>query len=100
MKTCGLDVHKDTIFCAIYDGKDSKVERNDIIFFGSYIHVGIRLAQSAECIVSRKCEHSPVERRGARQSVAQSADFYFTQRILFEESTRSAKDAKSRLHNA
>ena len=22
MKTCGLDVHKDTIFCAIYDGKD------------------------------------------------------------------------------
>jgi hypothetical protein len=21
MKTCGLDVHKDTIFCAIYDGK-------------------------------------------------------------------------------
>jgi len=21
-KTCGLDVHKDTIFCAIYDGKD------------------------------------------------------------------------------
>ena len=22
MKTCGLDVHKDTVFCAIYDGKD------------------------------------------------------------------------------
>ena len=22
MKTCGLDVHKDNIFCAIYDGKD------------------------------------------------------------------------------
>ena len=21
MKVCGLDVHKDTIFCAIYDGK-------------------------------------------------------------------------------
>ena len=31
MKTCGLDVHKDTIFCAIYDGKDSKVEK-----FGSF----------------------------------------------------------------
>ena len=27
MKTCGLDVHKDTIFCAIYDGKDSVVEK-------------------------------------------------------------------------
>ena len=27
MKTCGLDVHKDMIFCAIYDGKDSVVER-------------------------------------------------------------------------
>ena len=22
MKTCGLDVHKDSIFCAIYNGKD------------------------------------------------------------------------------
>ena len=22
MKTCGLDVHKDKIFCAIYNGKD------------------------------------------------------------------------------
>jgi hypothetical protein len=27
MKTCGLDVHKDTIFCAIYDGKDAVVEK-------------------------------------------------------------------------
>jgi hypothetical protein len=22
MKTCGLDVHKDSVFCAIYNGKD------------------------------------------------------------------------------
>ena len=27
MKTCGLDVHKDIIFCAIYDGKDSVVKQ-------------------------------------------------------------------------
>ena len=27
MKTCGLDVHKDMVFCAIYDGKDSVVEK-------------------------------------------------------------------------
>lgn len=27
MKTCGLDVHKDMIFCAIYDGKDAVVEK-------------------------------------------------------------------------
>lgn len=28
MKTCGLDVHKDSVFCAIYDGKRcAKVER-------------------------------------------------------------------------
>lgn len=27
MKTCGLDVHKDTIFCAIYDGKVSVVKQ-------------------------------------------------------------------------
>lgn len=26
MKTCGLDVHKDTIFCAIYEKEDAKVE--------------------------------------------------------------------------
>ena len=26
MVTCGLDVHKDKIFCAIYDGKDAVVE--------------------------------------------------------------------------
>lgn len=26
MKTCGLDVHKDTIFCAIYDGKYSNLK--------------------------------------------------------------------------
>jgi transposase len=25
MKTCGLDVHKDSIFCTIYDGKSSSV---------------------------------------------------------------------------
>ena len=29
MKTCGLDVHKDTIFCAIYDGKKSVVRKFD-----------------------------------------------------------------------
>ena len=29
MKTCGLDVHKDMIFCAIYDGKDSVVKKYD-----------------------------------------------------------------------
>ena len=29
MKTCGLDVHKDMIFCAIYDGKDSEVKKYD-----------------------------------------------------------------------
>ena len=29
MKTCGLDVHKDMIFCAIYDGKDAVVEKFD-----------------------------------------------------------------------
>jgi transposase len=30
MKTCGLDVHKDSIFCAIYDGKEySKVNEYD-----------------------------------------------------------------------
>ena len=29
MKTCGLDVHKDMIFCAIYDGKDSVVKNFD-----------------------------------------------------------------------
>ena len=29
MKTCGLDVHKDMIFCAIHDGKDSVVKRYD-----------------------------------------------------------------------
>jgi len=27
MKTCGLDVHKDSIFCAIYDEKESSVEK-------------------------------------------------------------------------
>ena len=27
MKTCGLDVHKDIIFCAIYDGKVSVVKQ-------------------------------------------------------------------------
>ena len=27
MKTCGLDVHKDMIFCAIYDGKNSVVRK-------------------------------------------------------------------------
>jgi hypothetical protein len=25
MKTSGLDVHKDTIFCAVYDGKSYSV---------------------------------------------------------------------------
>ena len=29
MKTCGLDVHKDMIFCAIFDGKDSIVKKFD-----------------------------------------------------------------------
>ena len=29
MKTCGLDVHKDMIFCAIFDGKDSEVKKYD-----------------------------------------------------------------------
>ena len=29
MRTCGLDVHKDTIFCAIYDGKESVVRKFD-----------------------------------------------------------------------
>ena len=29
MKTCGLDVHKDMVFCAIYDGKDSVVKKYD-----------------------------------------------------------------------
>ena len=29
MKTCGLDVHKDMIFCAIHDGKDSVVKKYD-----------------------------------------------------------------------
>ena len=29
MKTCGLDVHKDKIFCAIYDGKKSVVRKFD-----------------------------------------------------------------------
>lgn len=29
MITCGLDVHKDTIFCAIYDGKESVVRKFD-----------------------------------------------------------------------
>ena len=29
MKICGLDVHKDTIFCAIYDGKKSVVRKFD-----------------------------------------------------------------------
>lgn len=29
MRTCGLDVHKDTIFCAIYDGKDAVVRKFD-----------------------------------------------------------------------
>ena len=29
MKTCGLDVHKDMIFCAIYDGKDPEVKKYD-----------------------------------------------------------------------
>ena len=29
MKTCGLDVHKDMIFCAIYDGKESEVKKYD-----------------------------------------------------------------------
>ena len=29
MKTCGLDVHKDMIFCAIYDGKESVVKKYD-----------------------------------------------------------------------
>jgi hypothetical protein len=27
MITCGLDVHKDTIFCAIHDGENSVVEK-------------------------------------------------------------------------
>ena len=27
MRTCGLDVHKDTIFCAIYDGRKASVEK-------------------------------------------------------------------------
>ena len=30
MKTCGLDVHKDSIFCAVYDGKEySEVREYD-----------------------------------------------------------------------
>ena len=29
MKICGLDVHKDMIFCAIYDRKDSEVKKYD-----------------------------------------------------------------------
>ena len=29
MKICGLDVHKDTIYCAIYDGKKSVVRKFD-----------------------------------------------------------------------
>lgn len=27
MRTCGIDVHKDTIFCAIYDGRKASVEK-------------------------------------------------------------------------
>ncbi|MDR0231809.1 MAG: IS110 family transposase [Dysgonamonadaceae bacterium] len=43
MKTCGLDVHKDTIFCAIYDGKSySEVKEyetmtNSIRYMGHYL---------------------------------------------------------------
>jgi hypothetical protein len=43
MKTCGLDVHKNTVFCAIYDGKTySKVNEyesmtNRIRSMGEYL---------------------------------------------------------------
>jgi len=33
MNTCGLDVHKDSIFCAIYNGKEySEVKEYETIF--------------------------------------------------------------------
>ena len=43
MKVCGLDVHKDTIFCAIYDGKSySDVKEyesmtNSVFALGEYL---------------------------------------------------------------
>jgi hypothetical protein len=44
MKTCGLDVHKDSIFCAVYDGKSySEVKEYEttnpkIRQMGEYLH--------------------------------------------------------------
>jgi hypothetical protein len=32
MKTCGLDVHKDSIFCVIYDGKSNSVVKAGALF--------------------------------------------------------------------
>ena len=43
MKTSGLDVHKDSIFCAIYDGKSYSVVKefstttNSIRLLGAYL---------------------------------------------------------------
>ncbi|MDR2086692.1 MAG: hypothetical protein LBP72_05900 [Dysgonamonadaceae bacterium] len=46
MKTSGLDVHKDSIFCAIYDGKSYSVVKEftttsvSIRSLGEYFEVG------------------------------------------------------------
>ena len=40
MKTCGLDVHKDTIFCAIYDGKSYSAVKEFSTTIGSIRELG------------------------------------------------------------
>lgn len=36
MKVSGLDVHKDTVFCAIYDGKKYEEVQEYLTFFRNY----------------------------------------------------------------
>ncbi len=32
-KTCGLDVHKDTIFCSIYNGKNFRTKHKKALVY-------------------------------------------------------------------
>lgn len=74
MKTCGLDVFKDTIFCAIYDGKDAVAEKfstftPDIEAMCDYIQSkGLDTADMESagiyirviCTLLRRCKMRPV----------------------------------------
>lgn len=43
MKTCGLDVHKDSVFCAVYDGKRCEKVQDYATFTQTLCQMGMRL---------------------------------------------------------